>query len=162
MANKNLIGLDVDQAKELSDKLNILLANYQLFYINARGFHWNIKGTNFFELHVKFEELYTDALTKIDEVAERIRTLGQTPLHSFSDYLQTSTIKEVTNISNGEQAVAFVLEAFQKLIEIERELLDISSNAGDEGTNALMSDYLREQEKSVWMYSAYLNNKQTA
>ena len=162
MANKNLIGLDIDQAKELSNKLNVLLSTYQLFYINARGFHWNIKGTNFFELHVKFEEIYTDALTKIDEVAERIRTLGHSPLHSFSDYLKTSTIQEVTNVSNGEQAVAYILEGFQKLIEIERELLTISDAAGDEGTNALMSDYLREQEKFVWMYSAYLNNKQTA
>jgi starvation-inducible DNA-binding protein len=162
MASKNLIGLDIEQAKELSNKLNVLLSTYQLFYINARGFHWNIKGTNFFELHVKFEEIYTDALTKIDEVAERIRTLGHSPLHSFTDYLQTSTIKEVTNISDGEKAVAYVLEGFQALIEIERELLEISDNAGDEGTNALMSDYLREQEKFVWMYSAYLNNKQTA
>jgi starvation-inducible DNA-binding protein len=161
MANKNLIGLDIDQARELSEKLNVLLSTYQLFYINARGFHWNIKGTNFFELHVKFEEIYTDALTKIDEVAERIRTLGHSPLHSFTDYLQKSAIKEVTNISNGEQAVGFVLEGFQSLIEIERELLKISDNAGDEGTNALMSDYLREQEKFVWMYSAYLNNKPT-
>ncbi|MCU0389442.1 MAG: hypothetical protein MUE71_12625, partial [Chitinophagaceae bacterium] len=68
----NQIGIESKNAKVLANKLNVLLANFQLFYINARGFHWNIKGQNFFELHLKFEEVYNDALLKIDEVAERI------------------------------------------------------------------------------------------
>lgn len=85
MVNHNQIGLDTENSKKLTDSLNILLANYQLFYINARGFHWNITGDKFFELHAKFEELYNDLLLKVDEVAERILTLGNTPLHTFSD-----------------------------------------------------------------------------
>ena len=84
----NQIGIEESKSKELANKLNLLLSDLQLFYINARGFHWNIKGNKFFELHLKFEELYTDVLTKIDEVAERILTLGHKPLHSFSDYLK--------------------------------------------------------------------------
>ncbi|AKD01887.1 Dps family protein [Pontibacter korlensis] len=156
MANTNLIGIDADKAKQLADKLNTLLANYQIFYINARGFHWNISGNKFFELHAKFEELYTDAIQKIDEIAERILTLGHTPYHSFSTYLERSTIKEVANVSEGNQAVQEVLNGFRILIENERELLALSEDAEDEGTNALMSDYIREQEKTVWMYSAYL------
>ncbi len=156
METKNLIGLETSQAEELATKLNGLLANFQLFYINARGFHWNITGNKFFELHAKFEELYTDALVKIDEVAERILTIGYTPLHSFSDYIATSTIKEATNISDGQRAVEIVLESFRVLLSIEREISDIAGNANDEGTSALMSDYIREQEKLVWMYSASL------
>jgi len=132
------------------------LANYQLFYINARGFHWNITGEKFFELHVKFEELYTDALVKVDEIAERVLTLGSTPLHTFSDYNKVAKIKEAKDVTEGKQAVKKVLDGFSTLLEIEREILDLSSDANDEGTNALMSDYIREQEKSVWMYSAYL------
>ena len=108
MSTKNNIGLDNKKSKELSEKLNLLLANYQLFYINARGFHWNIAGDKFFELHVKFEELYTDALIKIDEIAERILTLGFTPLHSFIDYTKSSSIKEAKNISDGKTAVQHV------------------------------------------------------
>lgn len=142
--------------KKLSEKLNLLLANYQLFYINARGFHWNITGEKFFELHVKFEELYTDALVKVDEIAERVLTLGSTPLHTFSDYNKVAKIKEAKDVTEGKQAVKKVLDGFSTLLEIEREILDLSSDANDEGTNALMSDYIREQEKSVWMYSAYL------
>ncbi len=156
MAKKNQIGLDEKQGKQLADKLNNLLSNYQLFYINARGFHWNITGEKFFELHVKFEELYTDALLKIDEIAERILTLGHTPLHSFSDYVKTSQIKEVTNVSKGKAAVESVLDSFSILLTIEREILALSADADDEGTNSLMSDYIKQQEKMVWMYGAFM------
>lgn len=152
-----MIGLDATKAKKLADKLNVLLANFQLFYINSRGFHWNIKGEKFFELHLKFEELYTDTQLKIDEVAERILTLGHTPSHSFTDYLKVASIKEQCNVSDGKKTVESVLAAFGILLQIERELLELSADAGDEGTNALMSDYIRQQEKLVWMYSAYLN-----
>lgn len=156
MAKRNQIGLDSDKAKKLAEKLNLLLANYQLFYINTRGFHWNITGEKFFELHLKFEELYTDALIKIDEIAERILTLGYTPFHSFSEYLKHSKIKETKNITEAKTAIKNLLNGFENLLLLERELLELSAHAGDEGTNALMSDYIRQQEKLVWMYSAYL------
>lgn len=156
MAKQTRIGLDTNKSKQLAGQLNKLLANYQLFYINTRGFHWNITGDKFFELHAKFEELYTDLLVKVDEVAERILTLGYTPLHAFSDYTQVSTIKEAKNISDGKKAMQNILESFSNLIGLEREILELAADAGDEGTNALMSDYIREQEKLVWMYSAYL------
>lgn len=153
----NHIGLDAAKSKKLAQELNNLLANLQMFYMNARGFHWNIKGEKFFELHLKFEELYNDLVLKVDEVAERILTLGHTPVHAYSDYLKQSKIKELKNVSDGKKAVAHVLEAFATLLVIERNLLALSSDANDEGTNAMMSDYIREQEKLVWMYSAYLN-----
>lgn len=153
---KNQIGLEKELSKELAEKLNLLLANYQVFYINSRGFHWNITGEKFFELHQKFEELYTNSLEKIDEIAERILTLGHTPHHTFTEYLNRSTIKEAVNISDGKKAVENILKGFKVLLETERELLELSDKADDEGTNALMSDYIREQEKLVWMYSAFL------
>ena len=152
----NHIGLDKEKSKLLSEKLNILLANYQIFYMNARGFHWNIKGEKFFELHLKFEELYNDSLLKIDEIAERILTLGYTPHHTFEDYSVIAEVSCAKNISNGMEAIQEVLKGYQVLLPLERELLEISGEANDEGTNALMSDYIGEQEKLVWMYSAYL------
>jgi|SRR5579875_3194403 len=156
MAEKNQIGLDAARARELADQLNTLLANLQVFYINARGFHWNITGDKFFELHAKFEELYNDLIAKVDEVAERILTIGHTPAHHFSLYLKTSTIPEVINITNGREAVQSIVQSFQTLLQIERGIATVAEAAGDEGTTALMSDYLREQEKQIWMYSAYL------
>jgi starvation-inducible DNA-binding protein len=100
--------------------------------------------------------LYNDVLIKVDEVAERILTLGHTPIHSFSNYLQIATIKEAVNISSGKEAIENIVQAFQALLVVEREILSLSSDADDEGTSALMSDYIREQEKQIWMYAAYL------
>ena len=122
MAKQNRIGLDSAKSKDLSASLNTLLANYQIFYINARGYHWNIKGEKFFELHVKFEELYNDLLLKVDEVAERILTLGHTPTHTFTDYLATSAIKEAKNVSDGRRAVENILSSFKTIIQLQREI----------------------------------------
>lgn len=156
MANLNPIGLDVKKSQELAEKLNELLANYSLFYQNVRGYHWNIKGEKFFELHLKFEELYNDLLLKIDEVAERILTLGHAPNHAYSDYEKVSKIVESSKVSDGLEAMKDILNSFQTIITLQREILSLSGETDDEGTNALMSDYIREQEKLVWMYSAFL------
>lgn len=152
----NNIGLDIDKSSDLAKSLNQLLANYQVFYMNARGFHWNIKGEKFFELHVKFEELYTDALLKIDEIGERILTLGQVPMHTYADYLQNTAIAPEKNVANGKEAVKSILDSFKKLLTLEREILKLSAEADDEGTNSLMSDYIKAQEKTIWMYNAYM------
>lgn len=152
------IGLEQTQANELISKLNDLLANYQMFYQNTRGFHWNIRGEKFFELHLKFEELYNNFQIKIDEIAERILTLGGVPLHSFEKYIEKSKIKATENLTDGRLCVAEILEGFKIVISLQRELLELSGNYNDEGTNALMSDYIREEEKLVWMYSSFLNN----
>lgn len=156
MSNLNSIGLEKDKSAKLAEKLNELLANYSIFYQNTRGYHWNIKGEKFFELHVKFEELYNDLILKIDEVAERILTLGHTPEHSYSAYEKTSSIKISDKVTDGVEAVKNILDSFKTIIIMQREILELSGEADDEGTNALMSDYIREQEKLVWMYSAFL------
>ncbi|TNE74303.1 DNA starvation/stationary phase protection protein [bacterium] len=153
----NAIGLNVEKSKQLAEKLNILLANYSIFYQNVRGYHWNIRGQKFFELHVKFEELYNDLVLKIDEIAERILTLGHAPEHRYSEYARVSTVKESAQVEDGLAAVENILQSFTTVITLQRELLGLSDEANDEGTNALMSDYIREQEKLVWMYSAFLN-----
>jgi starvation-inducible DNA-binding protein len=155
--NANSIGLDNNQSKQIAQKLNVLLANYSIFYQNTRGYHWNIKGEKFFELHLKFEELYNDLLLKIDEVAERILTLGFTPKHNYTDYRETSTVKESAQVSDGLKSVSDILASLQIIILLQREILSLSAEAHDEGTNALMSDYIRAQEKLVWMYSSFLN-----
>jgi starvation-inducible DNA-binding protein len=157
MKNTSAIGLDSAKSKQLAGRLNELLSNYSIFYQNTRGAHWNIKGEKFFELHLKFEELYNDLLLKIDEVAERILTLGYSPNHKYSDYKKVSKVLESNQVSDGLKAVKDILTSFHTVISLQREILTLSADAGDEGTNALMSDYIRAQEKLVWMYSAFLN-----
>lgn len=152
----NFIGLDKAKTEKLASSLNELLANYQIFYMNVRGYHWNIKGDSFFELHAKFEELYNDLLEKIDEVAERILTLGHRPAHAYSTYIEASSVPERKDVSDGKEAVGHITESFAKLIGKQRELLAMAGEADDEGTVALMSDYISQQEKTVWMYRSYL------
>lgn len=156
MNKLNRIGLDKAKADELAKELNELLANYSVFYQNTRGYHWNIQGEKFFELHLKFEELYNDLFIKIDEIAERILTLGEKPNHLYTKYLSTAIIAEQSNVHDGITAANNILESLQSMIRMQRKILDLAGDIGDEGTNALMSDYIREQEKLIWMYSAFL------
>ncbi|WP_299781784.1 Dps family protein [uncultured Formosa sp.] len=152
----NILGLDSKKTKDLATDLNSLLANFQTYYQNLRGIHWNIKGKQFFELHVKFEELYTDANLKVDEIAERVLTLGETPLHTFSDYTNHAKVPVGKNVSDDVKAVQLIVDSLSILLKIERDILDKSDKAGDEGTNSMMSDFITEQEKTIWMMKAWL------
>ena len=153
----NSIGLDREKTIDLANDLNDLLANFQLYYQNLRGIHWNIKGKRFFDLHVKFEELYNDANIKVDEIAERVLTLGETPLHTFDDYINKGRVPVGENISEDEKAVRLIVDSLSELLKMERLLLDKSGEANDEGTNAMISGFITEQEKTIWMMKAWLN-----
>ncbi|ULC59112.1 DNA starvation/stationary phase protection protein [Flaviramulus sp. BrNp1-15] len=153
----NSIGLDTKKTKDLAKDLNNLLANFQIYYQNLRGIHWNIKGKRFFDLHVKFEELYTDANMKVDLIAERILTLGETPLHTFEDYSKNGKVPVGKDISQDEKAVKLIVDSLTELLKIERQILDKSGDADDEGTNSMMSDFITEQEKTIWMMKAWLS-----
>ncbi|MFM5751744.1 Dps family protein [Aeromonas veronii] len=153
---KSPIGLDTAQSQALAAELNKLLASYQILYMNVRGFHWNIRGNQFFELHLKFEEIYNDLLMKVDALAERILTLDGVPMHSFSDYLKVSAIPEQKGLHDGRACVESLLDSFRELLVAQRRILGQAAEAGDEGTASILSDYVQQQEKLVWMLRAYL------
>lgn len=153
---KNLVGIDSEKAKNLVVELNVLLADYEIFYQNLRGFHWNIKGKEFFELHIKFEELYKDAFIKIDEIAERVLTLEGEPLHTYTDYLKATEVGEEKSITDGKKCVEVIVKNFSTLITKERLILSLAADADDEGTVSLMSGYISETEKTLWMLNSYL------
>jgi starvation-inducible DNA-binding protein len=155
MKTLDYIKIEKSNANEINSHLEQLLADLQIFYTNLRGFHWNIKGKDFFQLHSKFEELYNDINEKADEIAERILILGGRPTNKFSDYIKISRIKEVSDIDNGEKAIENILETLSVIMKREREIIEIASKYEDESTVAIMSDYLKEQEKLVWMLVAH-------
>lgn len=155
---KNAIGIDKKKVKKITDGLNNLLANYQLYYQNIRGFHWNLKGNDFFTLHIKYEELYTAAQLSIDEIAERLVTLEAVPLHAFSDYLKESEIKEQKNVTTTKATLAHVVENLAVLIQKERDVLEIAEDATDVTTADMMTELIRFQEKTMWMLNAFGNN----
>ncbi|MCO5951013.1 Dps family protein [Mucilaginibacter flavidus] len=152
------INLEEKAIRPVVDHLNDLLANYHLYYQNARGCHWNVKGASFFTLHIKFEELYTEALTTIDELAERLLTLGKPPLSTFSDYIRMSTIKEINMIGMKDTDMVKALIAdIAILIKMERDILEITSEARDDGTNDMINRFMQFQEKNTWMLRSFVN-----
>jgi starvation-inducible DNA-binding protein len=157
MENVNELGLQEKPTAEIAGRLNDLLANYHIHYQNLRGFHWNIKGVHFFSLHAKFEELYTAALEKIDLIAERILTIGYTPLHTFSQYVERSTVKEAVNVTGDKETVSATRDNISIILDIEREIMKMASESGDEGTLGLISEDVNENEKTFWMLSAFLD-----
>jgi len=152
---KNQIGLDNNYSSQMVEKLNSLLSNVQVFYMNTRGCNCNITGRHFFKLHEKFEELYDDLNEKADEIAERILMLEGKPVHSFTEYLKTSEIKEKLNISSDTATVKEVLDGLGILLKLEREVASFAAENGDDGTVDLMTGYISAQEKMVWMYKAF-------
>lgn len=151
----NVLGLPVKETEVIAAELNILLSNFQVYYQNLRGIHWNIRGKRFFDLHVKFEELYNDAQLKIDMIAERVLTLGGTPLHTLEDYVANNRLEVGKNISKDTEAVQLIITSITDLLKIERVILDESDKISDEGTNSMMSDFIKEQEKTMWMMKAW-------
>ena len=152
------ISLDEKKEKPVVDHLNELLANYHIHYQKVRGCHWNVKGNNFFTLHLKFEELYTEALTTIDELAERILTLGKAPYSTFADYIKESTIEEVNTIGLKDTAmVKAIVEDMATLIKMERDLLEITADASDDGTNDMINRFMQFKEKNTWMLRSFIN-----
>jgi starvation-inducible DNA-binding protein len=152
------ISLNESKEKPVVDHLNDLLANYHIHYQKVRGCHWNVKGNNFFTLHLKFEELYTVALTTIDELAERILTLGKSPYSTFNDYITKSTIKEIDTIGLKDTAmVKAIIEDMAVLIKMERDILAITAEAGDDGTNDMINRFMQFKEKNTWMLRSFVN-----
>ena len=155
------LGLDKTKVETTAKKLNVLLASYQMHYQKLRNFHWNLKSTQFFVLHEKFEEFYNDANVKIDDIAERILTIGGQPLSQLSEYVDHSTIKPCPEDINDSQMVKEVLKDFIQLIKIERQVIKLADEAEDEGTIDLIGGFLGELEKMSWMLTSWLKKHQS-
>lgn len=135
--------------------LNTLLADYHMYYQKLRNFHWNITGKSFFELHLKFEELYNDSLLKIDEIAERILTLRHRPLSNYTEYLQASSIKEAAINLTADDMVDEILRDNTILVNQLKIVIEEAGNANDDGTLDIVGTYIKDLEKLSWMLEAY-------
>lgn len=151
----NHLNLDEKQMKKLQGQLNDLLADYHVFYQNVRGFHWNVRGNDFFTLHEKFEDLYTQLYKSIDELAERILMIGYQPVHAYSDYLKSSIHKEITDVKDGNQCVAQVINGLGVLISSHRKAAELADEAGDIATADLLTKFIADLEKRMWMFTMY-------
>ncbi|MBL7875611.1 MAG: DNA starvation/stationary phase protection protein [Cyclobacteriaceae bacterium] len=150
------MGWSSKQVTEITKCLNALLANYSVHYQKLRSFHWNVKGSDFFDLHEKFELQYTEALMHIDAIAERIRIFGEAPLSSLKQYLHASEIKETSTELNSDLMVREMLSDYTILIKYMEEVVSICSHHTDSGTESMVKGYINKIEKHHWMFSAFL------
>lgn len=149
------LGLNEEKTTKTVQELNILLADYHIYYQKLRNFHWNVIGKNFFDLHEKFEELYDDAKIKVDEIAERILTLRFQPTSNLSEYLKTSNLKESSSDLADIEMIEALLEDHRIILGQLRKVIGVAEDGGDEGTIDLIGGYIRELEKTSWMLDAW-------
>ena len=149
------LGLDAKETSNTVQELNILLADYHLYYQKLRNYHWNVIGKNFFDLHEKFEELYDDAKVKIDEIAERILTLRYQPTSNLSEYLKKSNLKESKSDLTDSKMIENLLDDHGTILKQMRKVVEVADKGGDEGTIDLIGAYIRELEKTSWMLDAW-------
>ena len=139
------------------EKLNLYLANLNVLYRKVQNYHWNIVGAGFFSVHEKLEEYYDAINEQIDDVAERILSIGGRPLGTLKDYLAVTTIKEAENKEISiQEAVADVKKEFEAMLKLVKEVKEAADEENDYGTSALVDEYISTYEKDLWMLNAYL------
>lgn len=151
----SFLNLDKEKTNHTVNELNILLADYHLYYQKLRNFHWNIVGKSFFDLHLKFEEMYDDVKLKVDEIAERILTLRYQPTSNLSEYLKISNLKESKATLSDVEMIDTLIDDHTLILKQMRVVVEAAGNAGDEGTIDLIGAYIRELEKTTWMLDAW-------
>lgn len=154
----NYLNIDKDKMLPIVTELNVLLADYQVYYQKLRNFHWNVLGNNFFELHNQFEDMYNDTKIKIDEIAERIVTLKYHPISKLSDYVEASNLTESSPLLSDIEMVETLKEDQKIILNQLSKVIENANNAKDEGTIDLIGAYIRELEKSSWMLNAWSKN----
>ena len=149
------LGYSKLETAELVDAMNKLLANYSVHYQKLRNFHWNVKGADFFDIHEKFEEQYEFAKEAIDEIAERIRVFGQTPLSTMREYLEVADINESGTDLKGMEMVKEILRDYEILLEFMFNTIELALEHGDSGTEDMIKGFIKTTEKNHWMFSAF-------
>ncbi|NOU92074.1 DNA starvation/stationary phase protection protein [Paenibacillus sp. LMG 31456] len=146
----------LEQSKALEEALNQQVANFGVMYIKLHNFHWFVKGSQFFTLHLKFEELYNEATLHFDALAERLLTLGGKPVATMQQMLKDSAIKEAAGNEKAEDMVRALVADFNKVNQQLKEGMDVAEKAGDEITGDLFLAIHASLEKHVWMLNSFL------
>lgn len=154
------LSLDPDYSAEITAELGKLLADFQIFYLKLQNYHWNVKGTDFFSLHVKFEEIYTRQFESIDELAEKISALGGIVPGTMAEYADLKSLTEGSATNTAKEMVADLVSDIEHTISKLRQLIDQFSAREEhaaEGVIDMLVGFLKDLQQDHWMLSAYLN-----
>lgn len=159
MANDYQIDIGISECKRqaIAEGLSHLLADTYTLYLKTHNFHWNIVGPRFRELHLMFEEQYTELATAVDEIAERIRTLGFPAPGTYKQYAELSSIEETEGVPDAETMIRTLTENNEAVVRTARRILPSAQDADDESTASLISDRMVVHEKTAWMLRSLLD-----
>jgi starvation-inducible DNA-binding protein len=143
---------------ELQNVLNRQIANWNILFVKLHNYHWYVKGEQFFTLHAKFEELYNEAATHIDELAERLLAIGGQPIATMKEYIEESSINEAIGKEDSVQMVQSIIHDYSKIIEELKQGMSIAEELNDETTGDMLLAIHSSLEKHLWMLNAYLGN----
>jgi starvation-inducible DNA-binding protein len=150
------LGWASGETEEITKALNKLLANYSVHYQRLRNYHWNVKGSDFFDLHEQFETQYTESIQNIDDIAERIRIFGKTPLSTMQEFLDEAELKENSTQQSSELMVRELLSDYRILLQYMFAVVDVAVEIGDSGTEEMVKKFINSIEKHHWMMSAFM------
>jgi starvation-inducible DNA-binding protein len=142
--------------KDVIQEINQQVANWTVLYTKLHNYHWYVKGRHFFTLHVKFEELYNEAGTIIDEFAERILALEGKPVATLKECLEMATIKEAKGNEKEEDMVSQLHDDFAKIVDELQKGIEIAEQEEDAATADMMTEVKMSLRKHMWMFKAYL------
>ncbi|QUW23213.1 DNA starvation/stationary phase protection protein [Sporosarcina sp. Marseille-Q4063] len=141
---------------ELIKEMNVQVSTWSVMYTKLHNYHWYVKGHQFFTLHAKFEELYNEATAHMDEIAERILTLGGDPVATLKEHLEQSVVKEAAGDEKADKMVAIIVDDFSAIMESLKKGMDEAAKVGDDMTEDLLNATYQSIEKHQWMLNAFL------
>jgi len=151
------IGIDETERKTIAENLGQLLADTYSLYLKTHNFHWNVVGPRFRELHLMFEEQYTELAIAVDDIAERIRALGFPAPGTYSQYAELSSIEETQGVPSAEDMIRILTEDNEAVVRTARRILPSAQKVGDESTASLIADRMVLHEKTAWMIRSLLS-----
>lgn len=145
------IGLKKNDCESIVVGLKKLLADTYTLYLETHNFHWNVVGPQFRELHLMFEEQYTELATAVDDIAERIRALGAPAPGTYSEMNDLTVIEETTGVPSSASMIRILTEDNEAVVRTARAVLEQAQQAGDESSASLIGDRMVVHEKTAWM-----------
>ncbi len=145
------IGIEESDRQAIAEGLSRLLADTYSLYLKTHYFHWNVTGPMFHSLHQMFEEEYTELSQAVDDIAERIRTLGAVAPGSYSEYAELSSVPETREVPQAQEMVRLLVEGNEAVVRTARAAFPAAERAGDESTVDLLTERMRTHEKTAWM-----------
>ena len=150
------IGISEEARQEIVGGLSSLLADTYTLYLKTHNFHWNVTGPMFQSLHTLFEQEYTELAIAVDDIAERIRTLGYPAPGSYSEYTELASIEETRGVPEAEEMIRLLVEANEAVVRTARSAFPAAEKANDESTADLLTERMRTHEKNAWMLRSIL------